>query len=319
MGSRRAIVTGAGGFVGACLARRVLEDGHAVELWVRPGSETWRLDALTAEAPIVEVDLTDDDSVLARVRRAGVETVFHLAAHGAYSWQTDVRRIMEVNAVATTILAEAAVAAGCEAFVHAGSSSEYGLKDHAPHEGELPEPNSAYAVGKAAATAYCRWLAQREGTLVRTLRLYSVYGPWEEAGRLIPTLVALGLEGRLPPLVHPDVARDFVFVEDVCDAFLLAAAERSGDLAGVYNVGTGHQTTLRELVDVARAALSIGEEPDWGTMEARSWDTATWVADPTRIARELGWRPRTGLEDGLRATAAWLQERSELRARYAAS
>lgn len=319
MTSRRAIVTGAGGFVGACLARRLLAEGHAVELWVRPGSDRWRLDALAGEAPIVDVELTDDDAVLAAVRRAGPEWIFHLAAHGAYSWQTDLRRILEVNAIATTTLAEAAVAAGCQSFIHAGSSSEYGFKDHPPHEDELPEPNSAYAVGKAAATAYCRWLAQREGALVRTLRLYSVYGPWEASGRLVPTLVALGLEGRLPPLVAPDVARDFVFVEDVCDAFLLAAVERSGDLAGVYNVGTGHQTTLRELVDVARAALSIAEEPEWGTMDARSWDTATWVADPRRIARELGWRPRTALEDGLRATGAWLLDRSELRARYASA
>ena len=319
MASRRAIVTGAGGFVGACLARRLLAEGHPVELWVRPGSDTWRLDTLAGEARVTEVELTDDDAVLSAARRARAEWVFHLAAHGAYSWQTDLRRIMEVNAIATTTVAEAAVAAGCEAFVHAGSSSEYGFKDHPPHEDELPEPNSAYAVGKVAATAYCRWLAQREGALVRTLRLYSVYGPWEASGRLIPTLVALGLEGRLPPLVDPDIARDFVFVEDVCDAFILAAADRSGDLAGVYNVGTGHQTTLSELVEVARAAFEITEQPEWGTMEARSWDTATWVADPRRIARELGWRPRTSLEDGLRATGTWLLDRSELRARYASA
>lgn len=319
MAARRAIVTGAGGFVGACLARRLLEDGHAVELWLRPGGSAWRIEALSGDAAIAEVDLTDHDALTAALRRGRPEWVFHLAAHGAYSWQTDLRRIMEVNATATATLAEAAVAAGCEALVHAGSSSEYGFKDHPPLEDELPEPNSAYAVGKAAATAYCRWLAKREGALVRTLRLYSVYGPWEASGRLIPTLVALGLEGRLPPLVAPDVARDFVFVEDVCDAFVRAAEDRTGDLAGIYNVGSGSQTTLRELVDVARSALSIDAEPEWGSMEARSWDTATWVSDPTKIARELGWETRTSLRSGLRATAAWLSERSELRARYASA
>jgi len=317
MAARRAIVTGAAGFVGACLARRLLDEGHAVDLWLRPGSERWRIDALAGDAAVIEVDLTDDDAVLAAVRRGRPEWIFHLAAHGAYSWQTDLRRIMEVNAIATATLAEAAVAAGCEAFVHAGSSSEYGFKDHPPREEELPEPNSAYAVGKSAATAYCRWLAEREGALVRTLRLYSVYGPWEASGRLIPTLVALGLEGRLPPLVAPEVARDFVFVTDVCDAFLKAAADRTGDLGGIYNVGSGRQITLRELVEVARAALSISAEPNWGSMEARSWDTSTWVADTTRIARELGWEARTGLDEGLLATAAWLTDRSELRTRYA--
>jgi nucleoside-diphosphate-sugar epimerase len=305
---RRALVTGAGGFVGAALVRHLLAAGDDVTAFVRPGSPLWRLQGIGRQARVSEVDMRDADCVAAQVKRAAPNVVFHLAAHGAYSWQTDVLAILETNAVATAALLEAAVAAGAGAFVQAGSSSEYGLKDHAPREDELPEPNSAYAVGKLAATFYGQWVAAREQARVVTLRLYSVYGPWEEPGRLVPTLIEHGLRGALPQLVSPDTARDFVYVDDVCRAFVRAAEAPSVPLGAVYNVGTGRQTTLSEIVAVARDVLGVSAEPEWGSAPARSWDTDVWFSDPRRIERDLGWRAETALGDGLRAMTAWMTE-----------
>ena len=189
------------------------------------------------------------------MRSARPDWVFHLAAHGAYSWQRDAELIMQTNLVSTVRLLAACQRHGFAAFVNAGSSSEYGFQDHAPREDELPEPNSDYAVMKAAATLHCRFVAQRDDVHVVTLRLYSVYGPWEEPGRLMPTLVARGLEGRLPPLVSPDTPRDFVSVRDTERAFLLAAERTDLERGSVFNIGSGRQTTLREVVEVgARAA-----------------------------------------------------------------
>lgn len=131
------------------------------------------------------------------------------------------------------------------------------------------------------------------------MRLYSAYGPWEEPKRLIPTLVRAGLRGELPPLVNPDVARDFVYMEDVCEAFALAASAHLPERGAVYNVASGTQTTLRELVDLARRVFGITAQPDWGSMEERDWDTTTWVGDPSKIGSQLGWRPRVSLEEGL--------------------
>src|SRR5439155_23757872 len=125
---------------------------------------------------------------------------------------------------------------------------------------------------------------------ISTLRLYSVYGPFEEPGRLMPTLVLAALEGRLPPLVDQAIARDFVHVEDVVDAYLVAAGEAgSGE---VYNVGTGTQTSLGELVRIAGEVFSFAPEPAWGSMAPRGWDTSTWVADSGQIRAEPGWKPR---------------------------
>ena len=186
----------------------------------------------------------------------------------------------------TLNILEAAADQGFEAFVHAGSSSEYGFKDHPPGENEWLEPNSYYAVGKAAATLLCRYVGEARRLRTATLRLYSVYGPWEEPGRLVPTLLCAALDGRLPPLVDPRVARDFVYVDDAVDAFVLAA---EGAASGVYNIGSGRQTSLEALVQVARRIFAVDVEPEWGTMEKRSWDATVWVADPRRAQEELGW------------------------------
>jgi dolichol-phosphate mannosyltransferase len=304
----RALVTGAGGFVGANLAAGLARAGHEVVAWVHPGGQNWRLDPLGDTVEVLPVELLDGEAIEAGVQSARPDWVFHLAAHGAYSWQRDAERIMQTNLVSTVRLLSACQRHGFSAFVNAGSSSEYGFQDHAPAEGELPEPNSDYAVMKAAATLHCRFVAQRDDVHAVTLRLYSVYGPWEEPGRLMPTLVARGLEGRLPPLVSPDTPRDFISMRDTESAFLQAAQRTDVERGSVFNIGSGRQTTLREVVEVARAQMGIAEEPQWGTEPQRSWDAAVWVADARRAREQLGWTTEDDLPTGFACLTDWLRE-----------
>ena len=304
----RVIVTGAAGFIGANLARRLLENGAQPHLFTAPGSARWRLEEISAHAPIVEVDLADDEGLAAAVVGARADRIYHLAAHGGYSWQTDHLAILRANVLGTSNLLEACLARGFEVFVNTGSSSEYGLKDHAPTEDEAIEPNSTYAVSKAAATMLCRLAAARSGANVCTLRLYSTYGPWEEPRRLVPALAVEGLRGRLPPLVDPTIARDFVWVGDVVDAYLAAGNATHDEPGAVYNVGTGVQTTLADAVEITREVLAIEARPRWGSMPPRAWDTSCWVANNSKIQDRLGWQPTLGFREGLAAYSDWLRE-----------
>lgn len=309
---KRTLITGGTGFVGASLVRRLLRDGHEVHLLVRTGHQAWRLGGIEANVCLHPVSLEDQEGVERAVAAIRPAWIFHLAVHGAYSWQTDVRRMVHTNLLGTINLVEACLQTGFEAFVNTGSSSEYGWKDHAAAEHEWIEPNSYYAITKASATHYCRHIAQTRGVRLPTLRLYSAYGPYEEPKRLVPTLIARGLQGELPPLVNPDTARDYVFVEDVCDAYLRAATTNQVEAGAVYNVGTGAQTPLREIVAIVRRLLKVSAEPEWGSMSGRIWDTSVWVADNRKIRRELGWEPHTSLEAGLTRTIDWFRAHPEL-------
>jgi nucleoside-diphosphate-sugar epimerase len=315
---KRALVTGGTGFVGSNLVRRLLQEGHSVGLLVRDGHDPWRLADVVDRVQWITANLDDGTGIEAGLDGFRPQWIFHLAAHGAYSWQRDPNSILKTNVLGTANLLDACLRIGFEAFVNTGSSSEYGLKDHPPREDEALEPNSTYAVAKAAATMYCAQAGHASGEPISTLRLYSVYGPWEEPQRFIPQLVARGLEGLLPPLASPDTARDYVYVSDVCDAYL-KVARAVPDPGIVYNVGTGEQTTLRQAVELARRVLEITVEPVWKSMPDRGWDTETWVGNGAKLRERLGWRPTIDLEQGLRLTGDWLNRNSSLKVRYRAA
>lgn len=313
---KRAIVTGPAGFVGANLVRRLVRDGHDVHLFVHPESDLWRLEGLEEHATLHQVDLEDRERVTQATGQVRADWIFHAAAYGAYPFQTDLRRMIGTNLVGTVNLVEAAVAAGFESFVHTGTSSEYGVKDHGPAEDELPEPNSHYAVTKASATLYCQHTARTSDVAIRVLRLYSVYGPWEEPTRLMPRLVVRGLRGQWPPMANPATARDYVYTEDVVDAYLAAATVADQDPGAVYNIGTGVQTSLRDVTDIVRRELSIDVDPEWGAMPDRIWDAGVWVAEPAAALKRLGWSARSDVAAGFSSFVSWLREQPALLRRY---
>ena len=189
-------MTGAAGFIGANLARRLVADGHDVHLLVRPSSDRWRLEALLDDTRVHEAELQDADAVAHVLRGVRPEWVFHLAAHDAYAPVTQAREAFATDVGGLANLLEGALGDGFDAFVNSGTSLEYGPKSSPPSETEWLDPRSVHAVARAAATLHCRQVALSEDAHVVTLRLYSVYGPWEQPRRLVPRLAVAGLGGR---------------------------------------------------------------------------------------------------------------------------
>lgn len=312
----RAAITGAAGFIGANLVRRLIHDGHEVHALLRPASDAWRLK--DCDLPRHSLDLRDPDATRATLAQIRPDWVFHCAAHGAYSSQQDHARIFAVNLLGTTHLLDAAIAAEAKVIVNLGSSSEYGPRDFAPSESEAPRPDNPYGASKAAASLHAAWRARHAPCRIHTLRLYSVCGPWEEPTRFIPTLVLAAMEGRLPPLVQPDTARDFIYVDDVVEACLAVATHPELPADALFNIGTGRQTTIAEAVACACRIFGVMDTPQWGAMPARSWDTAVWVANPEKARQLLGWRAAINLEHALRMLAAWFEAHPALAAFYRA-
>lgn len=307
------IVTGASGFIGANLFRAIAALRNDVFAIVRRG-KNWRLSGVGDEF-IVAVDLNDASATKNMVDALRPRTVFDCVAYGAYSFEQAGDLIYQTNFQSIVGLVERL--AGQEgrplsAFVHAGSSSEYGTNCAAPDEDDVCVPNSHYAVSKVATSQYLRFMGKERGFPCINLRLYAVYGPYEDTSRLIPALVRNALAGNLPPFVDARTSRDFVYISDVCAAFVRAAAAMRPDFYGEsFNIGTGAKTTIGELAQTARRVFDVAQEPKFGTMPGRSWDLADWYANPRKANVYLEWVAAVGLEEGLRSTAAWLSTLSE--------
>jgi polyisoprenyl-phosphate glycosyltransferase len=311
--TRPVVITGCSGFVGANLAIAVTARGGRVIGVEGPSGIDWRTRSMPG-VEVVRLDLRREADVRAFIERVAPLAIYNCAAYGGYSVQTDPQRIFDVNLLGVRHLLEAVRnVPGFQAFVQAGSSSEYGFNCSAPCEDAVTEPDSDYALSKVAATELVRMYAHKYGVPGFVLRLYSIYGPYEDFSRLIPSLLGHAREGRFPPLVNQNVSRDFVYVADAVRAFeavLVHAAQlKPGE---VFNVGSGVRTTLGELVQLVRELFAIRAEPAWGSMPDRSWDHPTWFANPTKVARAIGWRSTTSLREGLAANARWTEDNPAL-------
>src|SRR5262249_46620370 len=151
---------------------RLLADGVEVHALLRPDADTWRLRDMLRHVRRHDVDLVDGDAVAAAVKNARPAAVVHLATHGAYESQADAHRILATNILGAFHLLDASLAAGVRVFINAGSSSEYGLKREPMRETDRLEPNSVYAVAKAAQTHLATLIATKGPMAVVTFRLF---------------------------------------------------------------------------------------------------------------------------------------------------
>lgn len=300
------LVTGATGFVGACVVRRMLQLGHEVYATVREQSDRWRIADLQADLRLHCCDLRDADSVAGLVLEARPQAVFHCATYGGFSSQKDSNSIFQTNCLGSMNLVRACLEIDFPLFINTGSSSEYGVKDRPMREDDLLEPLGDYGVTKAATTLFCRSEAVTKGLPLVTLRIFSPYGPWDDPKRLVPYVISSLLQGRAPQLSRPESVRDYIHIDDVVGAYemVLQASFKPGD---IFNIGSGVQSSLGEVVSCISKILP-GPQPAWGATASQRVEPVSWVADRTKAASVLGWRPATVLCNGLANTVAWMKD-----------
>ncbi len=307
------LVLGASGFVGANLMRSLFALRQDV-YGTTTRKPAWRLEDLPDDR-VRMVDLLIDSNLDALLEDVRPRTIFDCVAYGAYSFETDGQLIYRTNFHFLTRLLSRLESMSVACFVHAGSSSEYGDNAAGPTERDPTEPNSDYAVSKVAAANLIYYYGKRKRFPCANLRLYSVYGPLEDSARLIPNLIRHGLEGNYPTLVNPAVSRDFVYVDDVTEAFVDTALNLTpADFGESFNIGTGRKTTIGQVATTARDLFGITSEPSF-TMPERSWDVQDWYANIEKSSGRLRWEPRTCFCEGLERTAAWYRGLAD-KARY---
>jgi UDP-glucuronate 4-epimerase len=309
MAVKRALVTGAAGFIGSTLVDRLLERGVAVTGvdcftdYYDPALKRRNLERALAHPAftLLTPDLGADDLAML----PEVDVVFHQAAQAGVraSWGTEFAGYAHHNVLATQRLLERYRRSRLERFVYASSSSVYGDAERYPtDETQLPRPFSPYGVTKLAGEHLVLLYGRNFGLPVAALRYFTVYGPRQRPDMAFHRFCRAML-GAEPITVYGDgeQSRDFTFIDDAIEANLLAW-ERSAP-QGVYNVGGGSQVTVLEAIRLLEAALGVKAELRF---EPRPpGDPLRTRADATRLKTDLGYVTRVAIGPGLAAEARW--------------
>ncbi|MCE5286380.1 MAG: NAD-dependent epimerase/dehydratase family protein [Pelosinus sp.] len=306
----RVLVTGATGFVGACLARRMVSSGYDVHIFTRKQSNRWRIADLSKSITNHEVDLCDSDNVDKAIKDIRPNIVYHLATYGGFAFQQDTRNIMQSNLMGTINLLQSCEAIGFDYFVNTGSSSEYGLKESPMKEEDITAPIGDYGVSKVAATLFCQSEAVRKSMPIVTLRLFSPYGNWDDPKRLIPYVIKSLLREEVPQLSTPTSVRDYVYIKDILDFYQMIVNQPLA-AGNIYNVGSGIQQSIGSIVTTITKIIGNGIEPIWGAIEQKRPESSLWVADIAK-ARNTGLEVKVDLETGLQETISWMKENIDL-------
>jgi UDP-glucose 4-epimerase len=304
----RALVTGGAGFIGSNLVDALVARGDDVH--VLDDLSTGKRENVAAGVPLHEVDLRDADRVSAVVGAVAPEAIFHLAA------QIDVRasvadpaRDCAINVGGTVNLLEAARRAGVARVVNSSTGGAiYGDADRVPTpEDQVPAAMSPYGQGKYAAEGYCGLYRRLYGMSVVSLRYANIYGPRQDPhgeGGVVAIFCGLLLEGGTPTVFGDgQQTRDYTYVGDVVAANLAAGAS---DVDGAYNVGTGVETSVLELIAALRA-LGGGRAFEAEYLPERTGEVHRSCVDPSKARDTLGWEAQVALADGLERTLATLR------------
>jgi dTDP-glucose 4,6-dehydratase len=308
----RVLVTGAAGFIGSHLCRRLVADGHAVV--GLDDLSAGRLENLADVPGIVfhDGDLRDESSV--RHAAAGCDAILHHAARTSVPRsirEPDV--FVDVNVRGTLNVLLAAVHEGAR-VVYASSSSVYGDQETYPLDESLePRPRSPYAATKASGEALVRAWYHSYGLPAMSLRYFNVYGPGQETrsayAAVVPRFATACLRGQTPIIYGDgDQARDFTYIDDVVEANMLALQTPGAARGQVLNAGGGHEpTTVNHLLTLV--ARHSGTSPEPAHEPPRDGDIRYSYADLSRARRLIGYEPKIDIDEGVRRTVKWFAKR----------
>ena len=309
MKSKCLLVTGAAGFIGAALAKRLIEHGNKV---ITIDNLTTGFRESIPEGVIFIEGNCQDESIINQLNSYQFDAIFHIAGQssGEISFEDPVYDL-QTNAQSTLLLLKYALKTNCKKFIYASTMSVYGDQPDIPIAEEASTlPKSFYAVGKLASEHYLDIYSKYIIDIV-SLRLFNVYGPGQNMENLKQGMVSIFLAQALSNKHisvkgSPERFRDLVYIDDIINSFTIFLGSNKPGYR-CYNVSTGIRTTISDLLDKIIAYLPYEVSVEYS--DSTPGDQFGIYGDATKIEKELGWKYQTDLDDGLKKMIKWYQGR----------
>jgi nucleoside-diphosphate-sugar epimerase len=302
---RRALVTGAGGFIGSHLVKRLLDEGAQVHILLKENESTWRIKDGLDRLVVWKSDITDLTSLQSILPRVNPQIIFHLAAlvDVSRSWNRVVP-MTKTNVLGTINLLTALKQSCFETFIHTSSSEEYGDTLSPCREDQRESPISPYSFSKLSSTHFCQMAAKTFDLPITTVRLFPTYGPFQESSMFVPSAIKSLLVKKEFKMSPGEQKREFNFVDDIVEAYLKVAvcSEAHGE---VLNVGNGIPYKLKQVISIIKELIGGTLNIEIGALPYRKGEGSECFCDNHKLRQLTGWSPQVSLEEGLRLTVEW--------------
>jgi nucleoside-diphosphate-sugar epimerase len=301
---QRIFITGANGFIGSHLVKRLLEYNYEIGFLRRGNSDISQFKNISENLKMFIGDIRDSTAVTRILSDFSPEMVIHLATYYRVEHvPDDVAPMIDTNVKGTLNLLESAKNSGVKFFINTSSCAVYRQSNARLKETDPVSPQNLYALTKLHAEEACYFYSDYFGLDSVSLRIFPPFGPGDHERRLIPYVINSILNGNMPDLTTGRQMWDFVFVEDIVDAYC-AVIRKSSDIKGhePFNIGTGAPVSVKEMVLEILRQMKVKGEPCWGAIPHRKNEVWYNSADLNKTETILGWSPKISLKEGIERT-----------------
>ncbi len=296
------LIIGASGFIGANVFNYFKDRNVKVYGTYSSSKNLWRLKSKN----LIHLDLSDISQFKKVFYKIKPDYIINCSSYGAYSFETDFENIHNINYLSLIKVFEFLKNETFSLFINCGSSSEYGLNAAGPLENDLKLPNSHYSLSKISLSYAINYFYNIYKIPLINLRLYYVYGPYEDSSRLLPTIFNFGIKKKLPKFANKNDVKDFIYIDDLASAFeKIIINHKEKHYGKSFNLGTGVKTKLIDVVNLSKKYFKLNIIPNFSSANSRKWDVNNWFSDSSSFKKEFKWEPKVSFSEGIEKTFDW--------------
>jgi len=309
METKSVLITGGLGFIGSNIAIDLMHRNQDVTIATLSKRNIWRIKENADSFEIIELDITHKNHIKDALKRIRPDIIIHNSVFGAYR-EKDQDRTFLVNLWGLINMVNAYLETRADLFINTSTISEYGIKNSPFEETDPLNPLGDYAVSKAAATMFCESTRSLTKRNIITTRIANTFGPFERSQDLIPYLILRRIKSQEVQLNSPYNVRDFIYIDDVVEAYWKIISSYDSTTSSIFNIATGIETEIGKLVKMVETIVpgNGSIQVKWNANEPRVKDLANhYSASIKRIYNELKWKPKFSVKDGIERFYSWIE------------